>query len=347
MSSATTISYLLWPGAVWLRQPSTSYLDCDDRHRDGAGKQQHTHDEVGGVLRRRARALERSRRASNPHAYGPDRRGRPGRGSRKPGTRLVVSNGYRTLRAQQADAARRAAAERRRRIDHLAIDVVATFGPSLLVEKTSKRAWMRLWGASIGRFAPATVLAAFAREAVRAGGTLTPIDTPTTALSQHCVCGARTKKPLSQRLHACGCAYLGGQPVHRDVMSAFLHTAVTSTASPAQAGDRFDPLLAATLWGGRPGAGECLRAAGTNLNRIHLLDADSTWTNPDSPVTRIGGRGTRRAGRRHAHAPANPCDDVTTPSGEGAGKTGPATSKNPPRTTAPGLPLRKPSNHRR
>ncbi|MCW2643579.1 MAG: hypothetical protein JWP76_5885 [Dactylosporangium sp.] len=130
------------------------------------------------VARRRDRALERSRRASNPHAYGSDKRGRPVQGSRKPGTRLVVSNTYRTLRAQQADATHRAAAERRRRIDHLAIDVVATFGPSLLVEKTSTRAWMRLWGASIGRFAPATVLAALDREAVRAGGTLIPIDTP-------------------------------------------------------------------------------------------------------------------------------------------------------------------------
>jgi hypothetical protein len=219
----------------------------------------------------------------------------------------VVSNGYRTLRAQQADAARRAAAERRRRIDHLAIDVVATFGPSLLVEKTSKRAWMRLWGASIGRFAPATVLAAFAREAVRAGGTLTPIDTPTTALSQHCVCGARAKKPLSQRLHTCGCAYLGG----------------------------------------RPGAGGCLRAAGSDPNRTHLMGADSTWTNPATGATRTGGRAGCRAGRRHAHAPVDPCDDGATPSGEGAGKTGPATSKNPPRTTVPGLMFRKPSNYRR
>jgi hypothetical protein len=130
-------------------------------------------------------------------------------------------------------------------------------------------------------------------------------------------------------------------------MSAFLHTAVTPTASPAPAGDRFDPLLAATLWGGRPGAGECLRAAGTNPDRTHHVDADSTCTNPDTGATRKGGRAGSRAGRRQAHAPADPCDDVTTPSGEGAGKTGPATSKNPPPTTALILPLRKPSNHRR
>jgi hypothetical protein len=131
--------------------------------------------------------------------------------------------------------------------------------------------------------------AALSREAVRAGGTLTPIDTPTTALSQHCVCGARAKKPLSQRLHTCGCAYLGGQPVHRDVMSAFLHTAVTSTASPAQAGDRFDPLLAATRWAdGRAQEDACGR-------RDRTLTAPTSWartqpgrTPPRAPPARVG-----------------------------------------------------------
>jgi hypothetical protein len=189
------------------------------------------------------------------------------------------------------------------------------------------------------RFAPATLLAALEREAARARGTLTRINPRTTALSQHCVCGARIKKPLAQRWHTCACAYLGDQPVHRDLMSAFLHTTVITTTSPAQSGDRFDPLLATALWGGRPGAGECLRAAGTNPNHVHLVDEDSTWTNPDmAVVARQGRRSISRAGRRHAHAPADPCDDVATPSGEGAGKTGPAKSKNPPRTTAPGFP---------
>jgi putative transposase len=56
------------------------------------------------------------------------------------------------------------------------------------------------------------------RKAASAGGQVALIDTRTTRLSQRCVCGAVTKKPLSQRIHRCGC----GVVEDRDVFSAFL-----------------------------------------------------------------------------------------------------------------------------
>jgi hypothetical protein len=56
-------------------------------------------------------------------------------------------------------------------------------------------------------------------------------------------------------------------------------------------------------------------------------------------------RGDRRAAG--SRITGRPLRRRNHPSGEGAGKTGPATSKNPPRTTVPGLLFRKPSNYRR
>jgi hypothetical protein len=51
------------------------------------------------------------------------------------------------------------------------------------------------------------------------GGKLTRIPTRL-ALSQLCICGHRSKKPLSQRIHQCD--HCGFGPVDRDLMSAFL-----------------------------------------------------------------------------------------------------------------------------
>ena len=155
------------------------------------------------VARRRARALEHSRRANNPDAYNKGKNGNPNAGSRKVGTRLISSNKYKKIRTAQADTARGRAQDRKRRINELAKHIITKDGSNVTTEKITVNSWTRLWGGSVGDFAPATLMKAIQREVERAGGTWTEVNTYTTALSQHCVCGRREPKPLKQRTHDC------------------------------------------------------------------------------------------------------------------------------------------------
>jgi len=63
--------------------------------------------------------------------------------------------------------------------------------------------------------------------------TVTEYNPPTTALSQTCLCGAKKKKPLSQRVHRCGC----GIREDRDLFSAYLGLHVRTEADGV---DRLD-----------------------------------------------------------------------------------------------------------
>ena len=225
------------------------------------------------IARRRARALERSRRANNPDAYHKGKTGKLSRGSRKAGVRLVASNNYMKLLTAQADTARALAQDRKRQINTLANHIISEHGINIVTENITVSSWTRLWGGSVGEEAPATLMRTIQREAKRAGGTWTEVNTYTTALSQHCICGKRTPKLLKQRVHEClGCEHVT-RPVHRDLLAAFNTLAVVQVQnSTGNLVDVFDPTLAQALWAGREGAGECLQAAGKNANSI-------TWNN--------------------------------------------------------------------
>jgi hypothetical protein len=67
------------------------------------------------------------------------------------------------------------------------------------------------------------LVAALKRECDATGGKLHRAGTHTTALSQHCLCGQRVAKSLSQRVHDCPHC---GLCVDRDVISAILAACV-------------------------------------------------------------------------------------------------------------------------
>jgi hypothetical protein len=203
--------------------------------------------------RRRRKALERSRRASNAAQYQLSRRQRrraerrraaglapkqvpvPGgprlaRADGKPlraPRRDALSRSYRRLRGRQAAAAHRATRSRRRRARDLAGQIVAVHGPHLTIEDCIIGHWFRLWGRACARFTPGTLTAALERECAAAGGRLLRASTRATALSQHCLCGRRAPKPLSARTHHCpagegGCGLRGDRDLVAAALAAFI-----------------------------------------------------------------------------------------------------------------------------
>ena len=200
--------------------------------------------------RRRQRALDRSQRAANRAQYQLSKR-QAKRARRREaaglapvevipmGPRVARPDGVpiqsyrrdqrsksfvRAIRAAAADAAR-AAQARRDRARQIAATVVARHGTQLVVEDTSIAAWSRSWGTGVAALSPATIVAAIDREAravaalAGATGGVMRASTRTTALSQHCPCGARVDKRLADRVHRCDACGLVGD---RDAVSAML-----------------------------------------------------------------------------------------------------------------------------
>ena len=204
--------------------------------------------------RRRQRALERSRRAHNRAQYQLSkrqekrarRRAAAGlspiqvipqgpRRSRADGVPLVayrrdqLSIRYRRLRAEQVADAAAAAQERRDRARRLAAAVVRTHGYQFVVEDTAISAWAHTWGRGLAAFTPGLLVAAIDREARavadagRCQGGMSRVPTRTTALSQHCPCGARVPKSLADRIHRCSrCGLIGDRDAVSAVLGAFI-----------------------------------------------------------------------------------------------------------------------------
>jgi len=200
--------------------------------------------------RRRQRELERSRRAMNRAQYQLSKRQQKRARRREArglppievipmGPRLARADGaplqsyrrdqasktfLRNLRAAAAGAAS-AAQARRDRAREIAAKIVAAHGYQLVVEDTSIAAWSRSWGRAIGAFTPSTLVVAIDREArtvaalAGATGGVVRASTRTTALSQHCPCGARVDKRLADRVHRCSVCGLVGD---RDAVAALL-----------------------------------------------------------------------------------------------------------------------------
>ncbi|WP_248001736.1 zinc ribbon domain-containing protein [Streptomyces sp. RPA4-2] len=211
--------------------------------------------------RGRKRALDRSRRATNPVQYVPSKRqqartkrretvGLPARTDQVPGgarsanragvprqayRRDGLSAGYRLNRARLAEAAATVAAAKDHRARRIAEQIVGTHGARLTVEDCDIRTWYRLWGKALQATTPGRLITAIGRECEKAGGRLLRASTFTTKLSQTCLCGAEVRKTLAERVHRCiSC----GLTADRDMVSAALasHVRFTDPADPSTAG---------------------------------------------------------------------------------------------------------------
>ncbi|WP_409468765.1 zinc ribbon domain-containing protein [Streptomyces sp. HC307] len=195
--------------------------------------------------RGRARALERSRRATNAAQYALSKKqarraerraakGLPAKQVAVPGgARAARSNGvpkqafrhdrlsanHREMRARQAEHAASMAEHRSHRARQIAREIIAVHGPHLTVEDCDIRTWYRLWGKRLSRTTPGMLISALDRECRAAGGRLVRASTWSTALSQHCLCGERVNKSLRDREHKCIACGLVGK---RDLVSAAL-----------------------------------------------------------------------------------------------------------------------------
>jgi hypothetical protein len=193
----------------------------------------------------RQRALDRSRRNTNFDQYGPsprqaaraarrEARGLPARqvinpgGARRARADGVPLRGYRhdTLsrryqrtRSDHAGESRSASLAKEARAHEVAARIVAVHGNVITVEDCRISTWARLWGKRIALFSPGMLVAALKYECEAAGGRLHRAGTHSTALSQHCLCGARVPKTLAQRTHHCTHC---GLHADRDVTAAIL-----------------------------------------------------------------------------------------------------------------------------
>ncbi len=210
--------------------------------------------------RGRKRALDRSRRVSNPGQYGPSKgqQARAGRRaaaglperavgvpngaraanragvSRQAYRRDALAGGYRLNRARLAEAAATAAAAKDHRARRIAQDIVAAHGANLTVEDCDIRTRYRLWGKALQATTPGRLITALAREGEKTGGRMLRASTFTTRLSQTCFCGEKVAKTLADRIHACTVCGLVGD---RDMVSAALaaHVHLTNPDDPSTA----------------------------------------------------------------------------------------------------------------
>ena len=163
--------------------------------------------------RRLQRAMDRSRRATNPDNYNKNGTSKKGR------QQWIRSKHYLDLQRQVAEGERQIAATRKKQHGELANNILG-LGNVIQTEKLSYKSFQRNFGRSVKVRAPGMFIELLSRKAESAGGKLVVLNTRRLAMSQYDhVSGSFTKKPLSQRWHR-----LGGANciVQRDCYSAFL-----------------------------------------------------------------------------------------------------------------------------
>jgi hypothetical protein len=296
------------------------------------GEQQRAAARAAKQARDRQRALDRSRRNNNPEQYGPSPRQQK-RAARRAATGLAarpitnpggarcaradgvplrayrndrLSRGYRRTRDDHATAARAASAAKHARARLVAARIVAAHGNTITVEDCSIATWAKLWGKRIALFSPAMLVTAVAAECAATGGRLYRAGTRSTALSQHCLCGARVPKTLAQRTHRCGGC---GLVADRDITSAMLAACVQLADPDDPRTARVDFELAHALrawlasqqeWEGSvnrhqppapPGAGS---ARTGSHHPVASAEQAALGPPPNSPDSKPGRRGTSR-----------------------------------------------------
>ncbi|WML68508.1 MAG: Putative aminoacrylate hydrolase RutD [Methanoregula sp. SKADARSKE-2] len=239
------------------------------------------------ATRRLQRKMDRSRRATNQNNYNPN-------GTVKRGSKIwTKSPRYQKLQQKLAEQNRKLAAHRKSLHGNLANEILAT-GSKISTERISYRAWQKMFGKSILVRAPSMIVSLIRRKAENAHGHLHEIPTQTTALSQTChICGAKVKKPLSQRWHNC-C----GISVQRDLYAAFL--AKCCVKSDNNDSFSLDRAKATALW---PGVERLLKQA---MSRV-----DQEFSKPTigrNPVPASFGLGQSQSGSSAKPAPVSPKD---------------------------------------
>lgn len=167
------------------------------------------------AIRRIQRAMDRSRRLSNPdHDNADGTLKKPVNGE---SLRWVFTGGSMRLRMRLRDVQCRLSAYCRAEQGRLANRVMA-MGHTVLAQRLSYRSFQRMFGRSVRDRAPGAFLDHVRRKAASAGGEVIEFPTKTTKLSQRCHCGAVGNKPLRQRWHECSC----GVRAQRDLCNAYL-----------------------------------------------------------------------------------------------------------------------------
>jgi hypothetical protein len=210
----------------------------------------------------------------------------------------VLSRGYRRLRGEHAEAAASVAEARGHRARRLAAAIVAVHGPHLSIEEGDIGAWFRLWGRACLAFTPGRLIGALDRECAASGGALVRVGTSPTALSQHCLCGARVPKSLGQRTHRCPDCGLSGD---RDLVSAALaaFTTLDDAGLPGSARVDYD---------------HARRALSAFGQRLKAAVAESTVLRPPRDATAARQNRVAEPRRAPARRNAGPCL-VPTPVG--------------------------------
>ncbi|WP_249026314.1 transposase [Mycobacterium kyorinense] len=164
-------------------------------------------------LRRTQRHLDRQHRAGSPDCFNRDGSHTTGRcvwqrSSAAQQTTIRVAELHRRL------------AEHRKTLHAGLSNRLLAHGADIACERLNYVAWQKNFPRSVRDRAPGLLVEVMRRKAESAGGggRLYEYSPYTTALSQTCLCGAKKKKPLSQRVHRCGC----GIKEDRDLFSAFL-----------------------------------------------------------------------------------------------------------------------------
>ena len=215
-----------------------------------------TVDEPAAAVRRIQRAMDRSRRATNPDCFNLN-------GTWKRKARVKVrSRHYRKLAGKKAEMERRLAAERKRAQGELANRVLAQ-GNTVKTENVSYKSFQKNFGKSVKRRAPSLFVSILRRKAVSAGALVLEFSTRTTRLSQFSHdTGEYVKKPLSQRWHKLA----DGSTVQRDPYSAWLARFVNRAKDPATGknSDRLDASQCIKRW---VAAEPLLRQAASGFNQ--------------------------------------------------------------------------------
>jgi hypothetical protein len=219
-------------------------------------------------MRRLQRAMDRSRRATNPDNY-------EANGTIKKGTKTWVrSEGYFRLLNKLREVERVLAATRKKEHGKLLNDIQREVGPIKHTEKISYKAWQKIFGRSSKVRASGMFVSEGKRKAENAGTETHEYSTRTTCCSQACLCGELVKKPLSQREHICGCEWIRNHSVQRDLFSAFLGKFVERSEDSK---DRLDVLKARKAWTGKGIYLKLLELAASNLNQFVSVDSQGIY----------------------------------------------------------------------
>lgn len=217
----------------------------------------------------------------------------------------TLSGRYRRTRCDHAAESRRASQAKQARANEIAATIVAGHGNTITVEDCRICTWARLWGKRIAVFSPGMLVTALRRECHATGGWFYRAGTRSTAMSQHCPCGARVPKTLGQRTHDCPRC---GLRADRDIVSAAMAACVELADPDDPRTARVDYRLAHALrdglasqqeWEGSvnrhqpptpPGEG----SARTGSHPVASAEHAASGLPPDSPRPQRGRRGTSR-----------------------------------------------------